>query len=381
MLRIKSFALLLCALVAPIFVGCEPVETTPGEEPIVVLDTYELNVDGGGGNVPIYYAVQNAIRGVKPKAKSNVEWITIKEITSGTIVLSIQASNVDEERLGIVTITYEGMAKGVRVSVLQDRQFLDKFSFEVLDVTHSSCSVKYVPKSSGTYFMANIIDADYFTQSGITDMSIFVQNEMASYLAIAEQYGITLQYLLEEAVSPQLLFKEEVTRSFGGMQPGATYMAYAYGLELKDNEYTVTIPLHHTYIDLPMSPFYDVTFNVVSQMTSGGVANVVVTPVGWNGYYSVTIVPDSSLFYVPEGERMSEYTLRAMGNDFYKRARKAVQSGLTVDAFLRSNCHVGSKSFNMSVSGGSKYMVVVFAVESKDGDIPVMCSVPVISYL
>ena len=381
MLRIKNFALLLCAIVAPLFVGCEPVETTPTEEPVVLLDTYELNVDGGGGTTPIFYAVQNGIRGVKPTAKSGVDWITIKEITSDAIMLKIEASDVDEERLGVVTVTYKGMEKGVRVSVLQDRRRLDSFSFEVVEVSHTGCSVKYTPKNSGTLFMANIIDTEYFVQSGIDDMDIFIQNEMASYLALAQQYGITLQYLLEEAVQPQLLYSEEVTRSFAGMQPGATYMAYAYGLELKDNEYTVTIPLHEFYVDIPMSQFYDVTFNIVSQMTSSGVANVVVTPVGWSGYYSVSLIPDSSLYYVPKGERMNEYTLRAMGNDFYKRARKAVQSGISVEAFLRSNCHTGTQSFNMSVEGGSKYMVVVFAVESKDGDIPVMCSVPTMSYL
>ena len=70
-----------------------------------------------------------------------------------------------------------------------------------------------------------------------------------------------------------------------------------------------------------------------------------------------------------------------MGDDFYKRARQAMQSGVSVEAFLKSNCYVGNRSFNLSLSGGSRYMVAVFAVESVDGDIPAMCSLPAISYL
>ena len=125
----------------------------------------------------------------------------------------------------------------------------------------------------------------------------------------------------------------------------------------------------------------DITFKISSQMTSSGVVNIVVSPVNWSGYYSVNIIPDSSVFYIPKGDSINEYTLRAMGDDFYKRARQALQSGSSVDAFLRSNCYVGSHTFNLSVSGGSKYMVAVFAVESIDGAIPTMCSMPSISYL
>lgn len=380
MLRIKSFTLLLCAIIALFFIGCDSTEITPGKEPVVVLDTYELNVDGGGGNIPLFYAVENGIRGVKPGVKSSVEWITVKEITSDTITLKIEESDIDEERFGFVTITYKGMDKGVKVTVLQDAQLLNKFSFEVSDVTSNGCSVKYIPKSDDFVYMANVIDAEYFTQSGIVDMNIFIQNEMSNYLAIAQQYDLTLQSLLEDALSTQLLYSGEATRKFTGMQPGATYMAYAYGLELNGDEYTVTVPLHHTYVEIPMSQFYDVSFNIVAQMSNGS-ASIAVTPNNWSGYYVVSIIPDSSLYYTPKGESMSQYTLRAMGNDFYKRARQAIQGGVSIEAFLRSSCYLGAQSIHTPISGGTDYMVAVFAVESKNGEVPVMCSIPSIAYL
>lgn len=356
-------------------------EQAPEGEAFVKLDIYKLNVTGEGGDIPLYYAVENPRSGARPKVKSNVNWITVKSVSNGVIMLTVAPSDVSEERLGIVTITYEGMVKSIKVPVLQDEQVLNFFSFEVSDMTSASCTVKYTPQQSGVMYMANMIDSAFFTQSGISDMNQFIETEMANYLALAQQYEITLQYLLEEAASPKVVFTRETTRSFSGMKAGGTYFVYAYGVELRDNEYSVTVPLHHTNITLPMHTMYDISFNVSSQMTSSGAANIAVSPVNWRGYYAVNIIPDSSVFYIPKGETINEYTLRAMGDDFYKRARQALQSGISVEGFLNSTCYVGNRTFNLAVSGGSKYMIAVFAVESVDGAIPAMCSVPTIAYL
>lgn len=381
MSRIKGLLLLLCGVVSHLFVSCEMLEQAPEGEAIVKLDIYELNVTGGGGDIPIFYGVENPRSGARPQVKCSEEWITLKEITSSMIMLTIAPSDVSEERFGFVTITYDGMVKPIKVPVVQDEQVLNYFSFEVSDMTSTSCSVKYTPKEGGQMFMANIIDSDYFVQSGITDMDQFIAAEMANYMALATQYEITLQYLLEEAASPKPVFTKEITRKFSGMKAGATYVAYAYGLELDGDEYRVTIPFHQVSVTLPMQSFYDVTFNIRSQITNSGVANIVVSPVRWSGYYTVNVIPDSSVFYIPKGESINEYTLKAMGDDFYKRARQAIQNGTSVDAFLRSSCYTGEHSLNVTVSGGSKYMVVVYAVESIDGAIPTMCSMPSISYL
>ena len=381
MLFIKNLKLSLLAVVA-LFVGCETMSTTEDNGvPVLLLDTQQLRVNGGGGEIPIFYAVENGVPGRRPTAKCGSEWISVKEITKDTIMLIVEESNIDEERLGFVTISYEGIEKSMRVTVLQNKQLLNKFSFEALDVTHNSCSIRYTPKVAGVQYMANIIDSEYFRQSGITDMNLFIETEMESYRTLAHQNNHTLQSLMLEAISPQLIYTEEVVRSFNKMQPGATYVAYAYGVEFDGDDYTVTVPLHQISVQLPMSQMYDASFKVSAQIASSGVASVAISPVNWNTYYAVSIVPDTSLYYVQKGEYISEYTLRAFGNDFYKRARQAMQAGVTAEAFLRNSCYVGSQMINMQVNGGTKYMVVVFAVESEDGAIPTMCSMPTLAYL
>ena len=380
MSRFRELILQLCAAVGVLFAGCEQMMQMPTEPPVMVLDVYELYVSGSGGEVPIFYGIENARPGVKPEVISGVEWVSVKEVANGTIMLFVEPSDINEERLGYIFIDYEGMENRLKVSVVQSKQVLDHFKFEVSDLLSTSCTVKYIPKKSGMTFMANIIDSAYFTQSGIYEMEQFIDAEMANYLNIAAQYDMTLEYLLTKAINPQMLFTEETTRSFANMQPGATYVVYAYGVELDGDSYNVTIPCHTLSVTLPNAQYYDVTFMVSPQVGSMGSASVTITPKNWSGYYAVSIIPDTSVYYVPKGDRMSENTLKAMGNEFYKRARQAVLSGTSVEAFLKGSCFSGSAMFNVSLSGGSKYMVAVYAVESVNGAIPVMCSAPTIAY-
>ena len=373
----RSMRLLFVALVA-LFVSCE-VTTNGGVAPTMELDIYNLNVTGEGGDIPVFYVVTNPIKGEKPEAKSNVDWITPIDVNSYQIMLRIAESDSSEERMGFVTISYKNMEKPLRVYVTQDKQPLNDFKFSVSDITYKSCKVKYMPRDTKRPYMANIIDSEYFKQTGITDGAVFVANEMESYLALAQRHNMTLEDLMQN-VSPQLIYSGEANREFVGMQPGATYTIYSYGVEFNGNSYTMTTPLHTSIVDIPMPTMYDVGFNISAVVTSG-VASISVTPQNWSGYYAVQVVPEDNLLYVPQGEELSGYAIKSIASNFYTTARNAMKSGYTAEQYLKGNCYSGSRTINMQLTAGKKYMVVVFAVESKDGEVPVMRSMPVIKYL
>ena len=376
---IKRLFIASLGLVALSLAGCEGVNIDPNNPPTIELDIYNLNVTGEGGDIPVFYAVTNPVKGAKPEAKANVAWITPIEITDWSIMLRIAESDSSEERTGFVTISYPGMAKTVRVYVTQDKQPLNDFKFSVSDVTYKSCKVKYMPRDTKRPYMANIIDSEYFKQTGITDGTVFVANEMESYLALAQRHNMTLEDLMQN-VSPQLIYSGEATREFTGMQPGATYTIYSYGVEFHGNSYTMTTPLHTSIVDIPMPSMYDATFNVSATM-SNGTATISVTPDNWDGYYAIQIAPEDNLLYIPPGESLNDYAIKSIASNFYTNARNAMKSGYTAEQYLKANCYSGYKSINMQLSSGKKYMVIVFAVESKDGEVPMMRSMPVIKYL
>ena len=375
----KQFAIFVVALMATLFVGCTNNDFDPNNPPKMELDTYELNVDGGGGDIPIFYAVRNAIKGAQPEVISTANCIKIKEITSSTIVLSIAPSDINEERFASVTIKYQGMEPDLRVSILQDKQLLNKFRFECTDLTYNSCTVKYFPTDKSIPYMANIIDAEYFKQTGTTDMNVFIEAEMNNYRSIAERNQMTLEELMGR-VSPQLIYTGDAERSFAGMKHGSQYVVYSYGVTFKGNEYSLLTPMHQTMIEIPMPEMLDASFGITSQI-SGTMANITITPKNWDGYYNVQIAPDYSLYYITPGSNPSEGLFKSLASYFYDNARKAMANGTSVEQFLKANCYKGNKQINVTLEANRKYMVYVFAVASEDGAIPVMRSTPNYAYL
>ena len=374
-MKINSMFSVLLGIIALVFAGCE--SGSEGESAIT-LDTYELNVDGGGGDIPLYYFVSNPTKGGKFDVVCTESWVSLKEVTSKTIVLHIDASDSSDERFAMVTIKYPG-AESAKVMVLQDKQLLNKFSFAVSNVTYKSCTVSYKPLDKNRPYMANIIDAEYFKQSGVGQDLAFVDKEMESYLALAQRNNMTLEELMGR-VSPQLIYTGDAERQFVGMQPGASYVIYSYGIEFSGNSYTMTTPMHSSIVELPMPDMYDVSFNINCSM-SGATATINIDPGDWSGYYSVQIAPDDSLHYIEPGIPMPEGAIKSLANKFYTSARNAMKAGSSAEQFLRANCYTGFRSLDVQLQSGKKYMVIVFAVESKDGEVPIMRSMPSFYYI
>lgn len=371
-------AMLICSAFA---LGCESgVEESTGGVPVVVLDRYELNVDGNGGDMPIYYGVENPIKGERPVATTTADWITPLQTEATKIVLRVAANSDPEPREAIVTVTYKNIERPIRIFITQDKAVLDEFHFEVLNVTYKSCTVRYTPADETIQYMANIIDREYFNYSGVSTEEAFIQAEMANYLSVAKQYEMTLEELMQN-LSPQLVYTGEAVRQFDGMQHGGKYLIYSYGVTFSGNSYDITTPIHYTLVELPMPTMYDVKFNLHTTVQSTGTATLAVSPKGWDGYYNVQVAPDDSLYYVPPGESPSEFVIRALANAFYNSARSYMAQGNNASKFLHSHCYQGEKRLDLQLEPGKRYMIIVFAVESEDGAIPVMRSMPTIDHI
>lgn len=380
MQNLKAFVAIIMASLTLLMVSCETEgKVDPNNPPKLVLDTYTLNIDGGGGDIPLYYKLTNPVKGGEFEVSSTEEWVSLKEVTSTTIVLHIEPSDSKEERLAMVTIKYPGMQSSTKVTVLQDKQILNNFTFEVSNVTYNGCTVHYKPIEKSLPYMANVIDAEYFKHSGVSQEEAFIEAEMSNYIALAERNNMSLEELMGR-ITPQLIYTGDAVRQFTGMQPGATYVIYSYGITFTGNSYTVTTPMHSTIVELPMPQLYDIQFKI-NNTTSGTISTINIDPGDWSGYYSVQIAPDDSLYYVAPGTQISEGIIRGLANKFFTNARNAMKSGATAEQFLRSNCYSGPQNLTMQLQPDKDYMVIVFAVESKNGEIPVMRSMPSIKYI
>lgn len=376
-LQIKTaLCSLFLAVASFMMVSCE-VESNG--TPSLTLDCYELNISGTGGDIPLFYSVGKPVKGAKPEVNTTVEWITVKETTSSRITLTIEPNNSLEPRQAILRIKYPGVDRAQTVYVNQSKAVLDKFSFEVTDVTYKSCTARYIPADAEMQYMANIIDIAYFEQSGVSTEEAFIEAEMSNYLTLAAQYGMSLEEML---LRTELINRGETTRQFDGMQHGNRYLVYSYGIELEGDSYTLTTPIHFTVVNLPMPSMYsDVTFTISANQSSQGTNTISITPKNWDGYYNIQIAPDNSVYYVPQGTAFESYHLRSMANAFFTNARSAMLGGSTVEQFLSSTCYSGPQQLNVTLDRSHKYMIIVFAVESEEGAIPVMRSMPSTCYI
>jgi hypothetical protein len=228
--------------------------------------------------------------------------------------------------------------------------------------------------------MANIIDAEYFKQTGTTDMKVFIEAEMANYRSIAERNQMTLEELMDR-VSPQLIYSGDAERSFAGMKHGSQYVVYSYGITFNGNEYTLTTPMHQTMIELPMPNMIEnVSFTITSQVNNN-MATISITPHNWDGYYSVQLAANNTLYYIEPGSTQTEGLVRNLASYFYDNARKTIANGATVEQYLKSTCYKGTQQININLDPNKRYMIYVFAVASDNGSIPVMRSTPSYIYL
>lgn len=397
MLRFRDFFTTLLLMVAILAVGCEGGDNLGGSSTTggdvngdgttnteknseVLFDRNVLNVDGNGGDMDIIYSIKNVVAGASLEVKSFVDWVGVKEVSGRQIILSIAKNTQNEPREALVEVDYAGLERPLFITVKQDKAILNMFKFEVTDVTYNSCKVRYISSDENLWYMANVLDKQFFDYSGVDTEEAFIETEMKNYLRIAAEYKMTLEELMQHA-DPQLIYRGEAVRQFTGMQHAGKYVVYCYGINIKDNEYEITTPVHHTIVELPMPTMYDVKFNLQTKIGEAGTVTLTVNPNDWSGYYSIQIAPDNSLQYTPEGEPLSQTTIRALASTFFNNARTFMAQGNSADKFLSTSCYKGFGQYPMALERGKKYMIIVFAVESEDGAIPVMRSVPTTTYV
>lgn len=375
MLRVFNF-ILLAVVLSLLVVSCDK-EDLSSNPPVLKLEKSNIKVGGDGGRNIIGYTVENGVRGRKPTAQSDEEWIYDIVVTDSHIDFVVGASDVNEERYGRIIISYEGIEYNSSINITQERMSLNSFTITIEDVTFNSCSVTYTPIDNEILYIASIIDKEYFSSSGISTEEAFIASEVGYYISVAEGYGRTLEELIPAA---NLGGKGKLTRNYGDMQPGTTYVVYCYGLEVNGNDYKLITPIHYELLTLPMPDMYEVDFDASVAVGSSYIATVSMQPLNWSGYYYVQIAPDTSLYYVEQGEAPADYIVKGMGNTFYKQARSYMSKGESADKFLKSRCYTGSQQITVQLEGGQRYMLILFAVESTDGSVPVMRSMPEFFY-
>ena len=168
-------------------VACDktPTDTPTGDAPVLTL-TSEGSVwfEATGGEGVINYTLENSAKGVNLEATSSVEWIS--EITTGDSITYVVAQNdVEEERRGIITVTYG--TESFTVSVMQRAMINADVTFEAKSLDGSCFYGKVEGAECYNYYL--MLSTNGLNQSGnmYDDTSYYIFN---LYAATGEVNGV-----------------------------------------------------------------------------------------------------------------------------------------------------------------------------------------------
>lgn len=368
----KNLLTLFLAVMTIMAVSCEKPDGGEDLGPTSIkLNQYTLKVDGLGGEYVIGYKVTNPRKGATLKVECSAEWIERIEVKSTTIVLQIAPSDRRESREARLRISYPGSENSAAVNITQAEMVLDDFLIEVSDLTHNHFTVTWTPVDDELLYITNLIAVDYFTMSGVSTEEQFITEEFNYFMSVAQSAGLTLeQTLLQSGKATSGV----VTQTYGGLAPGSRYIAYAYGVELNGDVYDITVPIHYSLVVIPMPPLVEAEFNANITVT-GSEARITMTPLNWDGYYTFQVVPESSMYYVAPGDKVTPIVTQALCTTFFSQAKNSIVNGLDVETYLERNCYRGTKVSNVMLNSG-RYMLAVFGVDYEEGYYPMMCTEP-----
>lgn len=147
----KKVLYLLVALLG--FAACNnDTPTPPSSEEAVLTLTSESSVwfEAEGGEGEISYTLENSVKGVSLTAKASVEWIEVSRIEE-TIIFTVDANDVEEERRGKITVEYGN--KSFSVSIMQHGMINADVTFKVKSLDGSSYLGKVENMESYNYYL------------------------------------------------------------------------------------------------------------------------------------------------------------------------------------------------------------------------------------
>lgn len=373
----KLLTLLLTAATIILSIGCENNEQPENNGAVSIsLERNNIVVGGEGSDLMIPYTVTNPQAGVSVVAECEESWVTNIVVYDKIISCTILPSDVRELRTARIKLTYPNSNAGASIFIEQEEMILDRIAITTGNLTHNCCDLIFTPVDSELRYVSNIIAIEYFTSSGISDEQTFIDEELKYMTTVAQSMNITLEEYLTKA---GLLSTGPITKYCSNLVPGSKYVVYAYGLDIDGNEYTMTVPIHHIVLSMPMPELHDISF-AVNATNTGEQMRFNITPDSWDGYYTVQVVSPGSIYYVEPGEQIPSTVVKALNTTFFTQARTAMAQGIDAESYMEKHCYRGKSHVNVAVESGLRYMMVIFAVKSDDGLVPVMYSMPQIQY-
>lgn len=366
----------LWALIATtLLVGCKGEEVTTSHSDFTASPSV-IDIVSEGGEITITYHLEKYIGEIMPAAVANVEWIsTIDNSRKGEISLRVAPNFDAASREATIELRYIDIDTRPTVVVRQAGQEGEKLRIEVAEAGYSECAVTVTPESDSISYIVMMAEKSYFADMGITDAETLIYADYALFASYATDTTLE-EFLTKSGIAMQ----GTQTKRWQDLSPAKEYVAYAYGIYVSGDDYERVTPIYHTTIEKRLPERREESFNTTIT-ADGPEVTIDVAPQSWEGYYMVQLVEDSEAGYIEQGLPFTTQNEEQVAEAFFYIADHLYFfEEKSAEEIMQQLGHKGQTTVHKTLNANHRYMALIYAIASEDGNVPMVVSHPQVEY-
>ena len=376
-LAYKLFA--LCLLLVMLGTACTHSNDTPlATDREISLSQESLDITDDGAIVSLRYNITSPASGITPLALCDAAWVTDVEYPFDNIIsFRVKPNPEATARETTMEVRYPGAKQPAKVVIRQAAATGDKLQFTTTALDYSSCSIEITPVNDKLQYIVMMAERDYLIANNIDSAEELVAHDNTLLYAYVGELGDMAEFLTSNGIARQ----GSQSRTWDNLSPATNYVIYGYGIEASRASFERVTPVSYIEIGERMPQRHDIGFDI-DVAVSGPEVSVSVTPDGWDGYYVVQFVKDSEEGFIADGEPLDKSFADAVATSFFYLADNLYYYyEYSAEQIMEELGERGNTVINKTLHASHSYMIIVYAIASESGSVPMMVSEPVVEYL
>lgn len=355
-------------------IACADNENLPST--LFSVESNRIEVEEIGGNYTVGYTL-NLDTTMNAVAVCDAEWITdIDNSEAGVINFRALPNFTSEVRTTTITLRHISTDVTPQITITQKANSGDMLTLELIKSDYSECEIKITPANDTMPYIVMMAEKSYLTQQGITSVeALIAADQTYFYTNIIDD--VTLEEFLQRS---NIALTGENTKRWQDLSPAKEYVIYAYGIYSCGDEYDIVSEVEYILIEdrLPERTEIDFAATITAE---GPEVNFKVTPEDWDGYYAVQLVEDTEAGYIEQGLPFTAEAETAVAEAFFYIADHLYYfEELGAEEIMQQLGYKGEAEFTKSLNANHRYMALIYAIDSDNGNVPMVVSKPVVEY-
>lgn len=336
-----------------------------------------IEVGEWGGSLNFTYTLPKNNYGMNAVATTEADWITdIDNSVEHTISFRVLPNTLSKSREAYITLKHLSSSVQPKIKVTQAAHSGKTLNIEVLNVDYSEYEVRVTPPNDDMYYVLMMAEKSYLTELGIDSVEELSEVDLAYFYSY-----ITPDATLEEFLkSSNLVLRSKQTKRWQDLSPAREYVVYAYGVYINGEQYDVVTDVEYVLVEKRLPEREDIEFDVTIE-AEGPEVSFDIAPKGWDGYYAVQLVEDSEAGYIEQGLEFTPEAEDAVAEAFFYIADHLYYfEEKSAEEIMKQLGYKGNMSFTKTLNAEHRYMALIYAIESIEGNVPMVVSNPIVEY-